>query len=68
MSDAEKIKSDAFVQGYICACANILSGHGSDVEVGEALRAIGFKDVDLSKIDKVDKEILRQYKFIPRKK
>lgn len=57
-----------FVRGYICACCCILDAYGADVEVAEALRGIGFQRLDLRIIDVADREILRKWKFIPRRK
>ena len=57
-----------FVRGYICACCGILDGHGVSTEIREALDAIGFHRLDLRILDVADREILKKWGFLPRKR
>lgn len=56
------MKYDRFVQGYACAIACIVSGHGTSTETNEALVACGIRSVKhlrAARVDERDIEILR---------
>lgn len=61
MARREKKSTEAyaFERGYIVALSNIVVAHGLDVEIVEALWALG--SVPWSRIDEYDRKVLRKH-------
>ena len=52
-----------FEQGYVCAVATMLSQHGDSVCAKDMLGCMG--NIDWSKIDEYDREIIKEYGLLP---
>lgn len=49
---------DKFEEGYICALANVMHQHEDDTLVEDALRCIGWREINWSKVDENDRAAL----------
>ena len=57
---AKTVWEKAFCQGYICACAVLISGHGESTEVTDTLSAGGYslEDCEKNAVDEHDLKLI----------
>lgn len=63
----EKIKTANFTQGYMCACASLISMNGLGIREEELFKAFGkstYESLKSAGVDKHDLDILRKHKLI----
>lgn len=62
----EKVNANAFTQGYVCAVAALVAGHGADTMARDVLRCNTPKDWSI--MDAYDHDILAKVGLAPRRR